>query len=431
MKRIFIFCTASLALVSGMLACSDDDRSDLPPQPEPAEAYCLLFYASGGDPEHDLCEIASIAQAAQAVAEHRNIAVTALFKASGKKEGEAHNGVHRCYTNDDGELIRDADFAPGSDFSIIDPARLTDFIRWSAQRFPSRRYLLAFAGHGREFTPSSDLPEAETRATLKDEAGTMSSAQLARGIRDAGIPLDALIAHSCLQGSIEMLAEWEGVADYLLGSPMSIPDFAYDYASLLTDLAEGHTVEETLIRTAHRTMNLWQEFHDNKLSGSVVEVSRLNDLAPLWDVLQATVSRMRSTLDEKNNASTDLPAVWGETYGKGYRRAFEALFRPEGDDYFENVRADDAIDLPDFLRNACLYSGNIHLVPYLNRLHEVLEAVLVCHLQSDGLHNHIYNVCAGPKLRIPEDLTRYRTCRFDRLTGWSGLHEDLLGIQQQ
>lgn len=112
----------------------------------------------------------------------------------------------------------------------------------------------------------------------------MSSYHLAQGIRDAGIPLEAMIAHSCLQGSIEMLAEWEGLADYLLGSPFSIPDFAYDYASLLEDLSEGRTVEDALIRTAHRTMNLWQEFHDNQSNGTVVEVSHLKELTPLWDV---------------------------------------------------------------------------------------------------------------------------------------------------
>lgn len=430
MKRFFVFFTVPLMLLLGMVSCSNDDLPDSQSQPEPAEnGYCLLFYASGGDPEHDLSEMNSITQAAQATAGRQDIAITALFKASGKSEGEAHNGIRR-YTGEDGKLIQDTDFAPDDDFSIIDPARLTDFIRWSAQQYPDRKYLLVFTGHGLEFIPYLDIPAVKTRSTLSDGDDMMSSYHLAQGICDAGIPLEAMIAHSCLQGSIEMLAEWEGLADYLLGSPFSIPDFAYDYASLLEDLSEGRTVEDALIRTAHRTMNLWQEFHDNQSNGTVVEVSHLKELTPLWDVLQETITLMRSTLQEKNTHSTDLPAVWGETYKKGYQRAFKAMYQHNEDNFFDNFRADYAIDLPDFLRNACLYSGNVQLVPYLNRLHEALEDVLVCHLQSDGLHNHIYNVCAG-YLAIPEELATYRTCRFDQLTGWSKLHEDLLGTKQE
>ena len=84
----------------------------------------------------------------------------------------------------------------------------------------------------------------------------MTSSQLGDAIRQSGINLDALILHSCQQGSIEMLADWEGTADYLLGSPFSIPDYAYDYISLVNDLRQERGVEETLQRTVDRTINL-------------------------------------------------------------------------------------------------------------------------------------------------------------------------------
>lgn len=157
-----------------MVSCSNDDLPDSQSQLEPAEnGYCLLFYASGGDPEHDLCEMNSIIQAAQATAGRQDIAITALFKASGKSEGEAHNGIRR-YTGEDGKLIQDTDFAPDDDFSIIDPARLTNFIRWSAQQYPDRKYLLVFAGHGLEFIPYLDIPAVKTRSTLSDGDDMMS-----------------------------------------------------------------------------------------------------------------------------------------------------------------------------------------------------------------------------------------------------------------
>ena len=111
-----------------------------------------------------------------------------------------------------------------------------------------------------------------------------------------------------------------GLADYLLGSPFSIPDFAYDYASLLEDLSEGRTVEDALIRTAHRTMNLWQEFHDNQSNGTVVEVSHLKELTPLWDVLQETITLMRSTLQGKR---TPIPPTCRPCGARPTRRGYQ------------------------------------------------------------------------------------------------------------
>ena len=61
-----------------------------------------------------------------------------------------------------------------------------------------------------------------------------------------------MMAHSCQQGSIEMLAEWEGLTDYLLGSPFSIPDVSYDYASFVGDLTAGVPLEDALKRIFRR-----------------------------------------------------------------------------------------------------------------------------------------------------------------------------------
>ncbi len=92
MNRFLIFYAAFIMQFVGLLSCSDNND----PIPEPTgNGYCLMFYVSGGDPEHDLSEMFSIRQAVEATAGKQNIAVTVLFKASGKKEGEAHNGVYR------------------------------------------------------------------------------------------------------------------------------------------------------------------------------------------------------------------------------------------------------------------------------------------------------------------------------------------------
>ena len=130
MNKYLNYLVACLLSLAALSSCSDDNEPAPVPEPDPTPSgYCLMFYMSGGDPEHDVTLMESARQAA-AVSDD-NVAVTVLHKNSGEGEGEAHNGTHR-YTAQNGVLTEDPTFDPGEDFPITDPKELTDFIRWSA-----------------------------------------------------------------------------------------------------------------------------------------------------------------------------------------------------------------------------------------------------------------------------------------------------------
>lgn len=234
MKKYLNHILALIIALPGLSSCSDkDEPSPIPEEPE-VNGYCLMMYISGGDKEHDLIFAESIRQATDATGD--DVSATVLFKASGKGEGDQHNGVRR-YTAQDGVMTEDGTFTPGDDFAIYNPGELTEFIRWSAEKYPNRHYILVIGGHGSNFTPYNDLKEQETppstRATLYDSYHRMTSAQLGDALRQSGQHMDAVIFNSCEQGNIELLAELEGTADLMLGSPFVIPDLAYDYTSLV------------------------------------------------------------------------------------------------------------------------------------------------------------------------------------------------------
>lgn len=432
MKKCLIYFTICLLALVALSSCSDDNKPVPVPESAPS-GYCLMFYASGGDLKHDIILMESAREAAEATGD--DVAVTVLFKTSGRAEGDVHNGTRR-YTAQDGVLTQDAAFGTIDDFAVTDPASLAEFIRWSAEQYPDRRYLLVVGGNGASFSPVYDLPNTEdktrtsrpnTRATLADKGKIMTSAQLGDAIRQAGVNLEAIITHSCQQGSIEMLADWEGLADYLLGSPFSIPDFAYDYTSLINDLRQGRSVEETLTRTAHRSINLWQEFHNQGVFGMAIEVTRLRDLTPLWEVLRQTLDLMHGSMEEVNFTS-DPPAVYGNTYGKGYMRALRYKYTKNSKDFFQRLRPNNAVDLVSYLHAAFVQSGNMRLAPYINRLDEVIADIVVTHRQTDGKHDYLYNVYTYLNRTDQANAfrERYHSCRFDKLTGWGTFYEDLM-----
>ncbi len=426
MKKYLNHILALIIALSGLSSCSDkDEPSPIPEEPE-VNGFCLMMYISGGDMEHDLIFAESIRQATDATGD--DVSATVLFKASGKGEGDQHNGVRR-YTAQDGIMTEDRTFGPGDDFAITDSRQLTEFIRWSAEKYPNRHYILVIGGHGSNFTPYNDLKEQETppstRATLYDSYHRMTSAQLGDAIRQSGQHIDALIMNSCNQGNIEMLAEWEGAADLLLGSPFVIPDLAYDYTSLVNDLRQGRSVEETLTLTAHRAMNLWQEFHNQEVVGLAVEVSRIRDLTPLWEILRQTIEEMGNTMSGVN-FTTDAPAKYGQTYGEGYLRALHSKVSHDYDDFFQTMRPYYSLDLVDFLHAAYVEGGNMCLASYINRLDEVLSDIVVTHRQTNGKHDFLYTAYTNTSDYQADVREQYRKCRFEQLTGWCDFYETLM-----
>lgn len=420
MIRLLINSILSVLISAVLYSCSDNNEPEILSKDD-SEDYCLMYYCSGGDPAHDLSFMSAIQSAASV--SNPKVSLTCLFKYSGEGEGPAHNGIQR-YKGENGKLTVDETFAASEKFDITDSENLTQFIKWSAETFPNRKYILILVGHGTSFSIDRDLPETLSRATIKDGKNRMASSEVANGIRNSEVHLAAMIAHSCQQGSIEMLAEWEGLSDYLLGSPFSIPDVAHDYVSLVTDLSNDIPLEESLIRTAKRTISLWKEYHDYGYFGEVIEVSRINDLSALWLTLHDTFDYMRLSVKDLSNC-TDLPAIYGEEYGEGYLRALRAM-TVKTDSVFEFLHPELAIDLPDYLRNAFLYTGNISLSYHVNRVQNEIDKILVFHQQTNGKNDFVYNVYFSDALTDETMLRRYQNCRFDRLTGWGQLCKTLL-----
>lgn len=419
-SKSLIFSIVTTLVCVALSSCSSNDEPEILPN-DGLEGYCLMYYCSGGDPAHDLSFMSAIESAASVL--NSEVTLTCLFKFSGEEEGSAHNGIRR-YKGENGRMTIDETFAASENFDVTDSGNLTQFVKWSAETFPSRKYILVLVGHGNTFSIERDLPETMSRATIADGKKMMTTNQVANGIRESGIHVAAMIAHSCQQGSIEMLAEWEGLSDFLLGSPFSIPDVAHDYASLITDLSNNISLEESLKRTAHRTITLWKEYHDYDYFGEVIVVSRLNNLSKLWTVLRNTFDYMKSSMGDTSYC-TDLPAIYGEKYGKGYLRAMRAM-KVKNDTVFEYLRPDLAIDILDFLRNSYIYTGNVKLAAYVNQVEEELDKVIVFHQQTNSKRDFAYNVYFSDAFADKELSGRYQNCRFDKLTGWSELCKVLI-----
>jgi hypothetical protein len=118
----------------------------------------------------------------------------------------------------------------GGEVNTGDPATLSAFVGFCSASYPADRLVLILWGHGAGWhglcpDGSDFLTLAELRAALSD-------------VHDAiGRPLDTVCVDACAQGSLEMLFQVAGHADYFVASQKDVPYEGLPYTLVLNGLA--------------------------------------------------------------------------------------------------------------------------------------------------------------------------------------------------
>ena len=114
---------------------------------------------------------------------------------------------------------------------MVDPATLTEFIRYCAQVSPANRYDLIFWDHGGG--SESGYGYDEKYSTM----GAMSLAGINKALYDAGVTFDFIGFDACLMATVENALVVGQYADYLIGSEETEPGVGWYYTDWLTSLA--------------------------------------------------------------------------------------------------------------------------------------------------------------------------------------------------
>ncbi len=166
-------------------------------------------------------------------------------------------------------------------FNSADPDNLTEFIKWSAQRFPAKRYAIFIWNHG-----SSWLPGRTGSAAVGDDneggGNSMFIHEIESAIRKSGIHFDLLTFEACNMASVEVAYQLKDVTDYICASQKVMlvgNDGNFEaYASFLTGnptsspAAFGRVIVDSYvdIRTAA---------DDASTTRSLIRTDRLNNVA--------------------------------------------------------------------------------------------------------------------------------------------------------
>lgn len=202
-----------------------------------------------------------------------------------------------------------------------DPVTLLDFIRFSTEQFPARRYALVVWNHGTGF--KDQIRNISFDDTFQDsitipELGWVLSRAMAytRG------PIEMLGLDACLMALTEVACEVAPYARVMVASQENEPADGWDYSAWLKDLVANPSMNG--YELGRSVVDTYMAFYAyGSVTQSVVDLRQMEGVAGALDRLAREVMADQSV----------LPAV--------YRQIGQSSFSFRGDE--------DYIDLMDFL----------------------------------------------------------------------------------
>lgn len=116
-----------------------------------------------------------------------------------------------------------------------DYKRAVDFVKWSKQRFPAKRYMLIIWNHGSGWM---DPRKDNKGISFDDETGNyIRTAQIGKILQEAG-KVDILAFDACLMNMAEVAYEVKDQAEVIVGSEETVPGTGYPYALFLSAMTK-------------------------------------------------------------------------------------------------------------------------------------------------------------------------------------------------
>ena len=207
--------------------------------------------------------------------------------------------------------------------SMVEPATLTEFIRFCRQNYPANRNILIFWDHGNGSVIGYGYDE------LYKNAGSMDLAEISAALKAADCTFDWIGFDACLMATLETALVCSDYADYLIASEELEPGTGWYYTGWLTQLSQNTSVD---------TVTLAKTLIDDFISTSVKASSSVQATLSVVDLAE-----MEGTVPTAFNGFSTSTA--GLINNNGYATVANAR---AGARQFAKSSRIDQIDLVDF-----------------------------------------------------------------------------------
>jgi hypothetical protein len=191
------------------------------------------------------------------------------------------------------ELVQDL----GAGVDMGKPETLHDFISWAQTYYPAQRYVLVVWNHGNGWRRSlSDTPAITRAVSYDDETGNaIQTWQLAQALGNR--KFDILAWDASLMQMLEVAYEVQDKAEFVVGSEESPPGEGYPYDLIFQQFRDRpNDTTRALTKSFVDGMLAVPAYQNRKITQSVIETSKLPQLANAVDLFAAQLIAHRETI---------------------------------------------------------------------------------------------------------------------------------------
>ena len=197
---------------------------------------------------------------------------------------------------------------------MVDPATLTEFIRYCQTNFPAERNILIFWDHGGGSISGYGYDE------LYKSSGSMDLAEISKALKDAGCTFDWIGFDACLMATLETAIVCNDYADYLIASEESEPGTGWYYTNWLNMLSK-----DTAIPTETLAKKLIDDFVNAstaasasaQVSLSIIDLAEMQGVVP--PALNSFATSTTAMLSSNNYAAVSNARAGARQFARSSR----------------------------------------------------------------------------------------------------------------
>ena len=309
---------------------------------QPADEWTVMIYLCGTDLESGRFQSAThnLQQIAETIPTE---SVNVVIETGGASEWHAEEKVGMKIANDklqrwtwgqDGFTL--AEEQPEACMSHADT--LSGFIRWSAEKYPAKKYMLLLWDHGGG-SNSGLICDENYGMTI------MPVYSLERALKEGGTHFDLILTDTCLMASLEMCQAVASYADYLAASEEVMAGEGTAYSKWLQYLYDRPDCTGKQLGT--QVCDLTQQYYVETGDSSTVSAFTMSviDLSKIGAVAEATEAFMR----EVALLTQDADAFFGYAGATYY---VDSYMKPEMCDLFDLTRCAEEGGIPTGVTHA-------------------------------------------------------------------------------
>ena len=271
------------------------------------------------------------------------------------------------------------------------PTTLYNFVSWGMRSFPAEHYLLVIWDHGTGWTIRSQsvMPQYKYVSIDSTSGTSINVTQLSTVL--ASLHPDVIAFDACYMQQLEVAYQLSYCADYLVGSSAAVPSAGYNYARILSNIANGCTPEQ--------------------LSRMMVQQYALEYPNPMSNIVESAVDL------SKVGALADAASQFGrrlQEHSNGLGNALAAA-RSASLDYSSTGVAQYNVDILDYASRCAGAVGSSTDANYASLVSAYNAAVIASYHNSDMPNAHGLAIYAPAPANYD---SRYGQLQFAQNTLW-------------